>query len=103
MILPPRPKKGDVIGLAAPSWLATAEWAKPIADVLESMGCRVKYPRNLFASGWGYAASPEERTDDLNELIRDKSVRMIFFGGGEGADDVVPLIDYDAAKADPKL
>jgi muramoyltetrapeptide carboxypeptidase len=99
----PRLKKGDVIGLAAPSWLATESWAAPIAAALQSMGYRVKYARNLFANSWGYAASPEERADDLNELIRDPSVRMVFFGGGEGADDVVPLLDYAAAQSDPKL
>jgi len=103
MILPPRLKKGDTIGLASPSWLITEKWAEPIAEALESMGYRVKYARNLFANSWGYAASPEERADDLNELIRDESVRMIFFGGGEGADDVTSMLDYASAKADPKL
>ena len=103
MIIPPRIKKGDTIGMAAPSALATEQWAKPIAEALEAMGYRVKFARNLFANGWGYAASPEERAADINELIRDESVRMIFFTGGEGADDIVPMLDYDAAKADPKL
>jgi len=28
---------------------------------------------------------------------------MIFFGGGEGADDVLPLLDYEAAARHPKL
>lgn len=100
---PKRLKKGDTIGLASPSWLATEEGYRPIAEALEGMGFRVKYAKNLFANGWGYAASPEERAADLNELIRDESVRMVFFGGGEGADDVLPLLDYESAKADPKL
>lgn len=103
MTFPLRLKKGDTIGLAAPSWLVTEQWAAPIAAGLEAMGYRVKYARNLFANSWGYAASPEERAADLNELIRDESVRMIFFGGGEGADDVTSLLDYTAARSDPKL
>ena len=102
-MLPPRLKAGDVIGLASPSWLATKEGYAPITMALEQMGFRVKYAKNLFANGWGYAASPEERAADLNELICDPSVRMIFFGGGEGADDVLPLLDYQAVSADPKL
>lgn len=103
MILPPCLQKGDTIGLAAPSWLATEQCAAPIAASLGTMGYRVKYARNLFSKSWGYAASPEERADDLNELIRDESIRMIFFGGGEGADDVTDMLDYAAAKASPKL
>lgn len=103
MLLPPRLRKGDTIGLAAPCWAVTDSWAAPIAKGLEDMGYRVKFARNLFKSSWGYAASPEERADDINELIWDKSVRMIFFGGGEGADDVTDRLDYDAAKACAKL
>ena len=103
MLLPPRLVKGDTIGLAAPCWRVDGQWAAPIRDGLEKMGYRVKYARNLFADGWGYAASPEERASDLNELIHDESVKMIFFGGGEGADDVTDLIDYAAIKENPKL
>lgn len=99
----PKLQKGDTIGLASPSWIVTKEWAAPIISSLENMGYNVKCAKNIFSKGWGYAASPEERADDLNELIADKSVRMVFFGGGEGADDVIPLLDYSAAKADPKL
>lgn len=100
---PARLKKGDIIGLASPSWLANEEDYKPIITALEHMGFRVKCAKNIFANGWGYAASPEERAADINELIQDENVRMIFFGGGEGADDVIPLLDYEAAKYTPKL
>ena len=103
MILPPRLLIGDTIGLAAPSCRVGEEWAAPIRAGLENMGYRVKYARNLFAGGWGYAASPEERASDLNELIYDESVKMVFFGGGEGADDVTDMIDYAAIKKNPKL
>lgn len=67
------------------------------------MGFRVKAADNLFASEWGYAASAEARAADINQLICDPEVKMIFFGGGEGADDLLPLIDYGAAKVNPKL
>ena len=102
-MLPEKLKPGDCIGLVSPSWLATEEKFAPIKRALEDMGFRVKYARNLFASGWGYAATPQERAEGFNELVRDEDVKMIFFGGGEGADDIVPLIDYDAVKANPKL
>lgn len=96
-------QKGDTIGLAAPSWLMTPEKAQPIIEALNRMGYKVKCPDKLFASGWGYAASPEERADAFNQMIRDEEVKMVFFSGGEGADDVTPLLDYEAAKRCPKL
>ena len=94
---------GEIIGLASPSCLVTPEWAAPIVSALESMGYAVKLPPNLYARGWGYAASPEQRAADFNALIADPTVRLVFFGGGEGADDLLPLLDYDAARANPKL
>lgn len=102
-MLPPRLKPHDLIGLASPSWLADPEKFDAIEQALIARGYRVRRAKNLFARGWGYAASPKERADDLNQLIRDPEVRMVFFGGGEGADDVIPLLDYEAARADPKL
>lgn len=94
---------GDVIGIASPSHIATREGYAPIFEALERMGFRVKAADNLYSADWGYAASAEARAEDINRLIRDPDVKMIFFGGGEGADDVLPLIDYEAAGKNPKL
>ena len=102
-MLPPRLQKGDTIGLAAPCWLATADWARSVSAALEQTGYRVKWADHLCASGWTYAASREERISDLNQLIHDADVRMIFFGGGEGAEDVLDDLDYAAAAASPKI
>ncbi len=102
-MLPKRLQPGDTIGLASPSALATEEKFRPIIEALTNMGYRVKCADNLYAHGWGYAASDTERAADLNQLIRDSDVKMVFFSGGEGADDMLPLIDYDAAKENPKL
>lgn len=102
-MLAPLLNPGDVIGLASPSWLATEESTAPSVDALQSLGYRVRLAPGIFAHGWDYAASPEERAESFNALIRDPEVRLVFFGGGEGADDIVPLLDYEAAQRDPKL
>ena len=94
---------GDTVGLASPSWLATEETIAPAVAALQSLGYRVRLAPHIFASGWDYAAAPEERSESFNALIRDPDVRLVFFGGGEGADDIVPLLDYEAVRRDPKL
>ena len=94
---------GDAIGIVSPSWLATEKFYAPVFAELERLGFQVKTGPNFYAASWGYAASPQERAADINQMILDDSVRMIFFSGGEGADEVIPLIDYAAAKAHPKL
>ena len=70
---------------------------------LEAAGYQVRCADNLYAKGWGYTGSREERIADLNQLIHDNDVKMIFFGGGEGAEDVIDDLDYAAAAAHPKL
>ena len=102
-MLAPRLQKGDCIGLCAPSWVQNIPQVAPVIRALEAAGYRVKCADHLFASGWGFAASPEERTADINQLIADPDVRMIFFGGGEGAEDVLDGIDYAAAARNPKI
>ena len=102
-MLPPLLQPGGLIGLASPSWLATEESVAPSVAALQALGYRVRLAPHLFARGWDYAAAPEERAGGFNALIRDPDVRLVFFGGGEGADDIVPLLDYEAACRDPKL
>ena len=102
-MLSPLLRPGDLIGLASPSWLATEESIAPAAAALQALGYRVRLAPQIFAHGWDYAAAPEERAESFNALIRDPEVRLVFFGGGEGADDIVPLLDYEAAGRDPKL
>ena len=102
-MLAPRLQKGDTIGLCAPSWVQSAESIAPVIHALEAMGYHVKCADHLLARGWGYAASPEERAADINQLIGDEDVRLIFFGGGEGAEDVLDSICYEAAARHPKI
>ena len=93
---------GDVIGICSPSHVATAESYAPMIATLEAMGYRVRLADNLYHAAWGYASSAEDRAADFNQLVRDPEVKLIAFGGGEGAVDVLPLIDFEAARANPK-
>lgn len=94
---------GDTVGIASPSHLAERETYERIFAKIERLGLKVKPAPNLYARSWGYAASDRERMDDLNALICDPEVKMIFFGGGEGADEVIPGIDYESAMRNPKI
>lgn len=93
---------GDMIGICSPSHVAKPESYAPMIAALEGMGYRVRLADRLYKAEWGYASSAEDRAADLNQLIRDPEVRLIAFGGGECAIDLLPLIDYEAAKANPK-
>jgi len=70
---------------------------------IESLGYKVKLGENFYKDAYGYAAGAQERADDLNNLVADPDVRLVLFSGGNGAAEILPLIDYDAIRRSPKL
>jgi len=98
----PKLKKGDTIGIISPSHVATRERYEGAIRQLEALGFRVKTAKNLYKDTYGYIAGDRERADDLNELVSDPEVKLIFFGGGYGSVDLLPLIDYENIRKHPK-
>ena len=101
--MPKRLQPGDAVGLVAPSHVATREHYAPIIEGLEYAGYRVKTGDNLYKATYGYAATPGERAADFNRMAADPDVRLVFFGGGEGGNEILPLIDYGLIAQNPKL
>jgi len=102
-ILPTRLKIGDTIGIVAPSYALAQEKYHIAASNLEAMGFPCKPAHNLFSTAWGYAGTAQERADDIREMAEDKDVRMILFGGGDVCNEILPLTDYAALEAHPKI
>ncbi len=94
---------GDTIGIICPCHVLEQARYKPFLDTLKRLGFRVKTGRNVEKSTYGYLATEQERADDLNEMVLDEEVKMILFGGGEGANELLPYIDFENIKAHPKL
>ena len=93
---------GDTIGLVSPSAIPDPEKMQLISAALEGQGYRVRLGKNLFAHGWDYAATDEERAADFTQMALDEDVKLVFFSGGEGADEVLPLLNYTLIAAHPK-
>jgi len=104
MIKPKRLKAGNTIGLIAP---ASNVWQDEdiyfATDVLKSFGFKVKHSKNLFKR-YGYLAGQDkERAADVNNMFADKSVDGIFcLRGGYGTPRMLPYINYDLIKSNPK-
>jgi muramoyltetrapeptide carboxypeptidase len=95
------PQNGT-IGIFCASHVANPEkYAVQIAGI-ERMGFKVKLGENFYKDTWGYAASAQERADDLNSLISDKSVHAILFNGGNSAAEILPHIDCESIRRNPK-
>jgi muramoyltetrapeptide carboxypeptidase len=72
-------------------------------EAMEAMGLKVKVGDN-FKNRFGHlAGTDEERAADFNSMFADPEVKAIIcLRGGSGAARILPLIDYEQVKANPK-
>ena len=104
MIVPPRLRPGDTIGVVAPSGPFEPERLTAGLAYLKARGYRVREGASLYARERYLAGSDAARTKDLNGMFADPEVRAIFAArGGYGSARVLNSIDYEAVRRDPKL
>lgn len=105
IIKPPRLRKGDVIGLVAPSSpVPTAARIQSGVRYLEGLGYRVKVGRHVGRQDGYLAGTDAERLEDLNGMLRDRAVRAVFaLRGGYGASRLLPGVDYAVVRRQPKI
>ena len=107
MIIPNRLKKGDTIGVVAPSNPIIGENIEEIKkakEIVEKDGFKVKFSKNLFSNTNGYSATAKEKAEDINSMFYDKEVKMIWCAkGGENSNTVFEYLDYELIKNNPKI
>jgi len=104
LIKPPRLHPGDRVGLVSPATAAfETEPTKIWIDALESMGFEVVLGDNYYDRHGYFAGEDAARASDINAFFNESSIRMIFARGGWGAPRVLPLLDYEMIRANPKV
>ncbi len=107
MLIPQRLKKGDVIGVVAPSNPIIDENIEELEQarkIVEDVGFRVRYSKNLFSNTNGYSSTAKEKAQDINEMFKDKDVKMIWCAkGGENSNSTFEYLDYELIKSNPKI
>ena len=104
LVKPPRVRVGDRVGLVSPATAAfETEQTKIWVDALESLGFEVILGDNYFARHGYFAGDDEARASDINAFFAEESVRMIFARGGWGSPRLLPLLDYDMMRQNPKV
>ena len=109
MIFPKFIKPGDTIAVTALSRGMEEETEiirfESGKAALENLGYKVIFTDNVFAGNdrFGRSAPAKEKARQLNKLIRDPSVRAIYSaGGGDFLAEILPYVDVEAFKKDPK-
>ena len=102
---PPRLKPGDTVGLVAP---ANATFNTVDLDIaresLEALGLKVRVGEHLRDRHGYLAGTDRDRAADINAFFADDSVSAVLpIRGGWGSARLLPLIDYDIVRRNPKV
>ena len=106
-MIPPKLKKGDEIRIIAPS----GSLSRVRTDVLERAlayldenGFKVTYSTNCREMDQFSSSSVESRVADLHEAFADPDVKAVMACiGGFNVNQILPYIDYDLIRANPKI
>lgn len=97
-------RKGDKVGIVSlSSFLPNQECIGDGLDYLRSLGLTPVLGKHIFDRDRYTAGSALNRADDLMSLYNDHTIKAIFAtSGGAGSAQLLPLLDYDMIKENPK-
>ena len=106
-MIPTKLKKGDTIGVIAPSNYIEKddlEYINASIALMEASEFKVKFGKYVFEDTLGYGTSPEKRAADINWAFKDDEVKAIMcVKGGEDSNTILDYIDYEIIKKHPKI
>jgi muramoyltetrapeptide carboxypeptidase len=105
ILKPRRLSQGDTVGLIAPASNENEdEDIRIAADIVESLGFRVRLGEHIFTRNLYLAGTDQQRADDVNNMFAQDDVDAIFcVRGGYGTPRILPFLDYDLIADNPKI
>ncbi|MBI9046453.1 MAG: LD-carboxypeptidase [Anaerolineaceae bacterium] len=100
-----RLEKGMTIGLIAAAYpVEGREKSAAAIELIETLGFQAK-PGASLQQQYGYLAGKDaERAADLNNMFADPEVDgIMIYRGGYGSSRLLPLLDYDLIRNNPKM
>lgn len=104
LLRPPRLVPGDRVGLVNP---ATARHdvipTEIMADAVAALGLRPKRGANYYARWGNLAGTDAQRVADIHAFFADPDIKAIWATGGWGSARLLPALDYDLIRDNPKV
>jgi muramoyltetrapeptide carboxypeptidase len=102
---PGRLQPGDTVGLVAP---ASATFQRVELDIaresLEALGLKVKAGEHIMDRHGSLGGQDKDRAADINRLFADTTVKAVLpTRGGWGTSRLLPLLDYEVIRRNPKI
>ncbi|MEX0720817.1 MAG: LD-carboxypeptidase [Balneolaceae bacterium] len=105
LLKPKALKRGDTIGLVAPGSpiYRTSEFAQMLTD-LKALGFELKLGKHVRDRRGYLAGNDKNRASDVMAMFSDSEVDgIICTRGGWGCNRILPLLDFDLIKNNPKV
>lgn len=104
MFIPQPLKKGDTVALISASGATPPEKLQDAIYEVEKLGFRVVIGETCRARHGYLAGSDALRAKEMNEMFRDPAIDGIFcIRGGYGAMKILPLLDFEMIRQNPKV
>ena len=104
MIKPKPIKVNSTIGVVSPSYWLDENVLKNTVKFFTDIGYNIKISKSNSLQLGPFAGTPQERADDLHRMFADPKIDAIMCArGGYGANRVLPMLDYDLIRKNPKI
>ncbi len=104
MFKPHALKPNSTIGIVSPSYWLKPEILEKAVSIFNDKGYKLVLGQSVSSKDGHFSGTPQERADDINDMFANPRIDVIICArGGYGANRVLPLLDYDLIKANPKI
>jgi muramoyltetrapeptide carboxypeptidase len=104
IIKPPGLKSGDKLALVAPGSYISEEELQDSIKNLSQLGFETAYSEKILLQNGYFAGTDKDRAEDLMKMFSDKSIKGIVCArGGYGCTRILPLLNYDLIRKNPKV
>ena len=105
LVRPPRLQRGQTVGLASPAGIVSSPDAVGLMrERFARLGLGVKVADHVLDRHGYFAGNDRDRADDVTALFADDGVdAVIATTGGWGCARILPHLDYDVIRANPKV
>ncbi|MGA4719890.1 S66 peptidase family protein [Fictibacillus nanhaiensis] len=103
-IKPQQLQQGDTIGIVTLGSPLEANIINQGITMLENMGFQVLVGDYVYATNGFLSGTPQQRASDLMKMFQNKQVKLILpTRGGVGVASILPYLDYNIIRTNPKI
>jgi muramoyltetrapeptide carboxypeptidase len=103
VVKPPYLKAGDTVGICCAAGFIKTEDLQPALLKLTEWGYKTRLGSTIGKKDFTFGGTDEERLQDLQQMLDDKSIKAILFArGGYGGIRIIDRLNFKKFDKDPK-